>query len=221
MKLGVDAMTAALEDFRQLQYSTQLASLYESFLVARWLTAHGRYPDPSIADVNEAVSALFVLYPDHDLGRLAPFRSDWRQVEGSGRKTVWNITTRGPKLATTIFNIGDRGGGDIRQGLLPDAVSILGNHLADSPRPSLQSLVCLVLSHHDFETTSYWSTATSRLCDELGMDVAGLAEISDQREIGARLLGPEGWDAVELPDHLSPPSTVRSVSPAGDGEGWA
>ncbi len=212
MKLGADAMAAALEDFRQLQYSTQLASLYESFLVARWLTAHDRYPEPSIADVNEAVLALFVLYPDHDLGRLAPFRSDWRQVAHSGRKTVWNITTRGPKLATTIFNIGDRGGGDIRQGLLPDAASILGGHLADSPRPSVQSLICLVLSHHDFDATDDWNTARSRLCEELGMDIADLAEISDQRMISAQLLGPESWDAVELPGHLSPPSPVRSVS---------
>lgn len=218
MKLGADAMAAALEDFRQLQYSTQLASLYESFLVARWLTAHDRYPEPSIADVNEAVSALFVLYPDHDLGRLAPFRSDWRQVAHSGRKTVWNITTRGPRLATTIFNIGDRGGGDIRQGLLPDAASILGNHLADSPRPNLQSLICLVLSHHDFEAADDWNTARSRLCEELGMDVADLAEISDQREISARLLGPESWDAVELPGYLSPPSSVRSV-PSLNGPG--
>ena len=220
MKLGADAMAAALEDFRQLQYGTQLASLYESFLVARWLAAHDRYPGPSIADVNEAVSSLFALYPNHDLGRLAPFRSDWRQVAHSGRKTVWNITTRGPRLATTIFNIGDRGGGDIRQGLLPDAASILGNHLADSPRPSLQSLICLVLSHHDFEATDDWNTATSRLCEELGMDVADLAEVSDQHQISARLLGPESWDAVELPSHLSPPSPVRSVSsPNGSGAG--
>lgn len=218
MKLGADAMAAALEDFRQLQYSTQLASLYESFLVARWLTAHDRYPEPSIADVNEAVSALFVLYPDRDLGRLAPFRSDWRQVAHSGRKTVWNITTRGPRMATTIFNIGDRGGGDIRQGLLPHAASILGNHLADSPRPSLQSLICLVLSHHDFEAADDWNTARSRLCEELGMDIADLAEISDQREISARLLGPESWDVVELPGHLSPPRSVRSV-PSLNGPG--
>lgn len=212
MKLGADAMVAALEDLRQLQYSTQLASLYESFLVAHWLTAHDRYPEPTIADVNEAVSALFVLYPDHDLGRLAPFRSDWRQVAHSGRKTVWNITTRGPKLATTIFNAGDRGGGDIRQGLLPDAVSILGNHLADSPRPSLQSLACLVLSRHDFEPEDDWNTATSRLRELLGIDISDLAAISDQREISARLLGPESWDAVELPGHLSPPNPVRSMS---------
>ncbi len=212
MKLGADAMAAALEDLQQLQYSTQLASLYESFLVARWLTAHDRYPELSVADVNEAVSALFVLHPDHDLGRLAPFRSEWRQVADSGRKTVWNITTRGPKLATTIFDMGDRGGGDIRQGLLPDAASILGGHLADSPRPSLQSLICLVLSHHDFGAAEDWNTATSRLCEELGMDIADLAEISDRREISAQLLGPESWDAVELPVHLLPPSPVRSVS---------
>ena len=209
MKLGANAMIAALEDFQRLQYSTQLASLYESFLVARWLTAHKRYPDLSIADVNEAVLSLFALYPDQNLGRLAPFRLDWRQVDNSGRKTVWNITTRGPKLATTIFNIGDRGGGDIRSGLLPDAVSILSNQLADQPRPSWQSLICLLLRHVDFESADNWNTARSHLSTEIGIGASDLSEISDQREIGAPLLDAQSWDTVDLPEHLSPPSSVR------------
>ena len=56
MKIQAAAMEAALEDFRGLQYSTRITSLYESFLVAKWLTANQRYPDPNINDVNEAVA---------------------------------------------------------------------------------------------------------------------------------------------------------------------
>lgn len=216
MRLGADAMAAALEDFERLRYSTQLASLYESYLVARWLAVHGRYPQPSIDDVNEAVAALFVLYPDHDLGRLAPFRLDWRQVESSGRKTVWNNTTRGPRMATTVFNIGDRGGGDIREGLMANATEVLGNHLSNVARPSRQSLICLMLRDHDFVDTDDWATAESILAQEFGLRAADLALISDPRPLGPSLFGPSSWEEVPLPFDLAPPSSAQDIALSGD-----
>ena len=209
MKIGMAAMVAALEDFRQLQYRAELASLYESYLVAKWLEANSKYPDPSITHVNEAVSSLFVLYLDHPLGRLAPFRFDWRQVDNSGRKTVWNITTRGPRLSTKIFHIGDRNGGDIRRGMLPDASSILNSELANSARPSVHSLICLVLRHHEFDETDNWDTARSTLLDHLGMSSADLQLIADERQLGPFLLGPHDWTSGKLPTDLAPPSPVQ------------
>lgn len=209
MKLGTEAMVAALEDFRQLQYRAELASLYESYLVANWLEVQDNYPDPSIADVNGAVTSLFVLHPDHPLGRLAPFRFDWRQVEHSGRKTVWNITTRGPKLATKIFHIGDRNGGDIRRGLRADAALILSEELANNARPSVESLICLVLNQHEFAEADDWNTARSTLLEQLGISSEDLARIADERELGPPLLGPHGWNADELPSHLGPPTPVQ------------
>lgn len=216
MKLGADAMAAALQDLKRLSYSTQLASLYESYLVGRWLTAHARYPQPSIGDVNEAVTALFVLFPDHDLGRLAPFRLDWLQVESSGRKTVWNNTTRGPRMATTIFNAGDRGGGDIREGLTANATEIVGNHLSSVDRPSSQSLICLMLRDHDFVDTDDWATAESIVAREFGLRAADLAMISDPRPLGPPLLGSPSWEEVPLPFPLAPPIPARDVALSGD-----
>src|SRR5690554_790476 len=104
MKVSAAAVNAALRDFKGLQYSKAKASMFESFLTAKWMEANERYPDPAIADSNEAVSALFEVVPDERLGRLYPFRYDWLVAEDSGRKTVWNNTTRGTRLATSIFN---------------------------------------------------------------------------------------------------------------------
>ena len=202
-------MVAALGDFRQLKYRSELASLYESYLVARWLEANDKYPEPSIADVNDAVSSLFVLCPDHPLGRLAPFRFDWRQVEHSGRKTVWNITTRGPKLATKIFHIGDRSGGDIRKGMRVDAASILSHELVNNARPSVQALICLVLNGSEFGESDNWVTARSVLLDHLGISSSDLLLIADERELGPPLLGPYDWSVDGLQNDLAPPSPVQ------------
>src|SRR4051794_24872613 len=96
-------MNAALRDFKSLRYSTRKVSLYESYLTAKRLEALGKYPNPAVSDVDAAVAELFLLDPDNELGRIYPFRFDWKPPDGSGRKTVWNNTTRGPKLATSIF----------------------------------------------------------------------------------------------------------------------
>ena len=65
------AMNAALEDFQGLQYQTRVASAYETFLAVKWADAN---PTGQGAwhDVPLAVQKLFVLFPQHELGRLKP-----------------------------------------------------------------------------------------------------------------------------------------------------
>ena len=221
MRLSADAMEEALRDFRSLQYSTELGSLYESFLVGRWLEAHNRYPVTGadeekkqekklgVSDANEAVTSIFVLSRDHPLGRLAPFRFAWRLAKDSGRKTVWNNTTRGHKLATTIFE-----DGDIRNGLKKDAADIVESKLLNRRLPSWQALACLVLKRSDFPEGSDWSTAKSRMLKELAITESDLAKISADRQLGTELLGGTEWTGDGLPEDLAPPSPVEIQSAA-------
>ena len=196
MKLSHAAMVRALQDFRDLKYPTEFASLYQSFLVGCLLrrTSSER---ATIKRVNDLISELFLLYPTqyHEVsiqnGRLEPFHYSWLLSKDSGRKTVWNITTRGAKQATTIFNPGEQGDGDIRSGMRSDAAqvarSILDNprsldapSAADAlPRPKWQSLACLVLRDTDFLTDSDWNTARQRLIERLGITSEELDLVSD------------------------------------------
>lgn len=63
MKLSAQAMNAALSDFKSLMFGVAKVSLYESYLAAKWMSAHGKYPNPSISDTDEAVSAMFEVLP--------------------------------------------------------------------------------------------------------------------------------------------------------------
>lgn len=216
MRISEAAMEAALQDFQSVKLSTAKVSLYESFLVAKWMAANGRYPDPDINDANEAVDALFNVVPNHAQGRLYPFRYGWTVAENSGRKTVWNNTTRGSKLATSIFS-----GEDIRQGLLPNAATVVAGALADDRLPSKQALTCLVLRHKAFNPGDTWVQAEAALVNDLGITEDELNAITDGRQLDVPLLGDPEWSADQLPDHLAPPTTVTVVAPPPGGGGAA
>jgi hypothetical protein len=213
MKIGLEAMTAALEDFRTLNYTTRLASLYESYLTAKLMAANGSQTPPVINDCNKAVSEIFDLADGHPLGRLYPFRYDWKDPDSSGRKTVWNNTTRGPKLATSIF-VGD----DLRNGLRSDAAIMVAVALETRQRPSRQSLVCLVLHAHEFAPDATWATAEAELLVQLGMTATELEQVCSPAVLGGELFGPQEWSADALPDVLAPPASVQvAVPPVGGG----
>lgn len=200
-------MTAALEDLKGLMFQTKLVSAYESFLVAKRLEASAVI-SPQIADVNAAVDELFSFFPDHPTGRLFPFRWDWKESDASGRKTVWNNTTRGQQnLACTLFT-----NGDLRQGLLPNAASILASAAAGltARLPSKQSLICLGLRNHEFGVGDDWAVAEQGLLAFLAMTQADLNTVTSSTSLGADLLGDEEWSADTLPDAFLP-SRVRQV----------
>ncbi len=120
MRISAAAMRAALEDLKGLMFQTRLASACESFLVAKRLAALGKSP-PQVSDANAVVQELFVFFPDHATGRLYPFRWDWKESRESGRKTVWDNTTRGrANVASGLFTAGD-----LRQGLVANAAAVL------------------------------------------------------------------------------------------------
>ncbi|MXZ30855.1 MAG: AAA family ATPase [Acidimicrobiia bacterium] len=214
MRVSQNALETALDDFRELHYTRAVVSLFESFLVAKSLEARPGDDEAKIEQVNDAVKRLFVLDPSHPLGRLYPFRYDWRNPDDSGRKTVWNNTTRGPKLATSIFrNVGARPGEDIRNGLRSDASAILRDTLAEKGhrRPSTEALICLLLREHDFPAGSDWHDAGRVLLGQFALTEGDLENISIRRSPGCPLLGSPDWDVAQLPDRLAPPAAVRSI----------
>jgi len=208
MKVSAAAFVAALEDFALLGYSKAKVSMYESFLVAKWMEANGRYPDPQITDCNDAVTALFEVAPGEDLGRLYPFRYDWAVAENSGRKTVWNNTTRGSKLATSIFT-----GEDIRNSLRDDAPQLIATALAEDRLPSKQALTALLLRNDVLDPGDTWTTAEDRLLTTLSLSQSDFDQIADDRPLGVPLLGDPEWTLDSIPDSLAPPAAVTVTVP--------
>ena len=215
MRVSQSALEMALNDFRELRYTRAVVSLVESFLVSKSLEAQPGHDEPNIEQVNGAVRKLFVLDASNPLGRLYPFRYDWRNPDDSGRKTVWNNTTRGRKLATSIFrDDGMRQGEDIRNGLRSDASSIVRDTLAETGhrRPSAEALICLLLREHDFPAQSDWHDAERVLLEQFALTEADLENISIRRSPDCPLLGSPEWDVAHLPDGLAPPAAVRSAT---------
>lgn len=203
MRPSAAAMNSALTDFLAVRFSTQQASLYESYLTAAWLAAHSRYPDPQINDVNEAVSTLFEVLPDEAMGRLRAPRYGWLKGADSGRKTIWNNTTRQPKLATKIFNRED-----LREGLRGDAAEIVAGALEGRLLPSLQALAVLLLRDHEFGVDDSWDEAEMQLGLLLGLSPEELELITDRRTLGVDLLGEPTWAQSMIPTHLAPSKTI-------------
>jgi hypothetical protein len=212
VKLSAEAMNAALNDFTSLEFSTKKVSLYESLLVGAWLLANNRYPDPKIDDADHAVTALFEILPGEDMGRLRPCRYAWQVAERSGRKTVWNNTTRGKKLATSVF-LGD----DLREGLLPNAAAVAASNLAGERLPSLDALAVLVTRDHDYPAGADWSDAHAELARRLSLTSSDLAQITDARPLGVPLLGAPEWSAATIPKSLGPEETVTLTAPPPPG----
>lgn len=210
MRLSPDALNAALTDFQSLNYSTQDASAYEAFLAAKWVSANKSGAAPTFSNIGVAVPELFTVLPDARLGRLAPFRYDWKTIEETGRKTVWNNNSRGGKKKSLTLFVNT----DIRGGLLPNAADLLGA-LLPADKPSWQSLAVLILRDHAFAPEDDWTTAETELLSRLDMTKAELDAITSSTSLGVPLLTEVQWDATTIPEDLGPPqSVVVQASPA-------
>ena len=208
LRLSAEAMNAALTDFQGLEYKTQVASAYEVFLTAKYIAGTGGGAMPAWGSVKAAVPAIFGLLPDHPLGRLAPFNYDWRTLDDTGRKTVWNNNTRaGTRLSQTLL-----AGGNIRQGLLQNAAALLGAMLPDD-RPSWQSLAVLVLRDYDFAQGDDWPVAEALLLARLAMNTTELAAITSATPLGAPLLSSTEWSFETIDEALRPAEAVVVQAP--------
>lgn len=214
MRIGAEAMNAALTDFAGLQYQSQVASAYEAFLTAKWIEAQGL--QLGFNEVNQAVAALFQLLPGDGLGRLSPFRYDWRVSKNSGRMTVWNNNTRGGRKKSATLFVDN----DIRNGLVTNAASLLEAMLPTDPggnpvKPKRQALAVLVLRDHEFSEDTTWSDADNRLKERLACTEAELSAITSSVPLGVSLVGGAQWSPATLPGVLGPQEVV-TVQPPGN-----
>lgn len=208
-RIGQAAMEAALTYFHDKeQVQTKVSSAWEAFLTGRVFATRG-VTAPAVADANAVVAELFVLDPSLIQGRLKPFRYGWNRSDQSGRSTVWNQTTRQHgNLSESLFE-----GGDIRNGLLPNAASVL---LAFSPdRPSKEALTALLVRVVDFPTTAAWTDAHTVAETLLGMTASEYDAITDAGiTLGVPLLASPEWSFGALPAPLKPTATTTVRAPS-------
>lgn len=207
-RIGQATMEAALTYFHDKdQVQTKVSSAWESFLTGK-VMAHRGITSPSVSDSDTVVADLFVIEPSLIQGRLKPFRYGWNQTYQSGRKTVWNQTTRNDTLAASLF-----ANGDIRHGLLPNAASILTAFSPDVP--AQEALTALLVRNVNFTPSATWTDAHQEARNLLGMNQAEYDAITDPNiTLAVPLLASPEWSFFALPAPLRPPatSTVRAPS---------
>lgn len=206
--IGQATMEAALSYFHDKEpVKTQVSSAWDSFLTGKVMVRRG-ITSPSVADVDAVVADLFVIERSLIQGRLKPFRYGWNQTYQSGRKTVWNQTTRNDTLAASLFV-----NGDIRHGLLPNAASIL---TSSSPGvPSQEALTALLVRSVAFPPTATWTDAHREAQDLLGMTQVEYDAITDSTiTLGVPLLSAPDWEFFALPGPLRPPATSTVQAPS-------
>lgn len=207
-RIGQAAMEAALTYFHDKdRVQTKVSSAWDSFLTGKVMAQRG-ITSPSVSDSDTVVADLFVIEPSLIQGRLKPFRYGWNQTYQSGRKTVWNQTTRNDTLAASLF-----ASGDIRHGLLPNAASILTGL---SPEvPSKEALTALLVRNVDFARSAAWSDAHLEAQNLLGMTQAEYDAITDPTiTLGVALLSTPEWSFFALPAPLRPPATSTVQAPS-------
>lgn len=208
-RIGQATMEAALTYFHDKeQVQTKVSSAWEAFLTGRVFATRG-ITAPAVADANAVVAELFVLDPTVIQGRLKPFRYGWNRNDQSGRTTVWNQTTRQHgKLSESLFS-----GGDIRNGLLPNAASILVGFSPD--KPSKEALTVLLVRQTNFPATATWPDAHREAETLLGMTTNEYESITDSTIIlGVPLISSFEWSFTALPAALKPTATTTVQAPS-------
>jgi MoxR-like ATPase len=206
VRISADAMNTALNQFNTLRYPPEVAAAYEGFLAGKWFEAKDL--KPTYNRIGEAVAELFQVFPG-ELGRLRPFRYDWKVSFDSGRKTVWNNNTReGFNKSKSLFTHNN-----IREGLVPGAAGLLEAMLpldaSKNPvRPSWQALAALVLRDHEFDENDQWADAQAELQKQLSLSRPELDAIASSVPLGVGLLGSPEWSPATVPEVLRPQEAV-------------
>lgn len=181
-----------------------------TFLVAQRMRAAG-YPN-AVAGANSGVNDLFVLVPGHPRGRSNPFvdlNSDyrWGQVENSGRMTVWNTGTRAG-AQTALF-----ADGHFRNGLRPDAVDVLLEHLGtEEPLPGRDALAVLLTRDHDWPAEPSRADLRDAAQAVLGLSQDDFERITRDTELAVPVLGTPEWSPELLAASELGPPTAASAS---------
>lgn len=215
-----EAVITSIRQLARLNLTSGANSALEAFLVAKWLEVRGIRP--TIRAVEEAVRALFVVLPDHRFGRIQPFDSQdaadgcdapkWAVAYASGRKTVWNVSTRGNGITRDLFDEStnpSKPGRRIEAGLRSDAATILGDQLRSAggrvARPSKMALAIFLLRDQVLDAGDE-AELDAKLAANFGLTATDLSAFCDDSALGVPILGGEEWTPTHLPPELRPPS---------------
>ena len=211
-KLAAAAVVEAIRKLAALDLPSREAAALEAYLTAKRLAAKGRHI--TIQAVNDVVEELFAVLPDHAKGRIHPFYRNrqlsepvpkWRLRDSSGRKTVWNMTTRGQRnLAGQLFQQGD-----IRRGLQATAADVLSQALAG--RPSRQALAVLLLRNEEFPGAPDEVSVAERFAATIGVTDEEVSRFCSDDPIGVPLAGTPEWRSEALPALLRPAATAAGA----------
>ena len=218
------AVENALHNIWDQELSPLQAAFLECFLVAKWLARKdadcvaggGQSTRPTIALTNAAVHELFTDFPDCLSGRLYPFRPStnegtdcrpkWQMANDSGRKTIWNTSTR--TRQRVMFNTGG-----LAAGLKDDAAEILAQNMQDKRLNPVDVAVVMLRNQEvdDISATSLVDTFKARF----GLDDTDIAAFTTAltRNWQSTSIAPgPSWEPVELPDEWKPGISARAPS---------
>lgn len=239
-RLSTAAVASAIHHLSGLKLSSNVASAISCFLVAKRLETQGVGPSArpaAISDYDQAVNEMFVLAPTIGInggrpatGRLDPFKpldQMWQSTQNSGRKTVWNVASRGDGVARQLFGNAD-GKPHPKGGLVTDAAeklsAIIESHGAHKPHAT--AIAALLLRDWDFDSPPDAERLLSKLEDHLGVTRKELGSFSTLSGPSPVDLTPgPPWTIDELPPDLRPAQTSRplvGVEPAAlaDPQDW-
>ena len=221
-RIALAAVIESMTQLASLDLPSREAAALEAFLSAKRLAVVGGEVVISLA--NRVVGELFDVLPDHPRGRVHPFDRNsqvsapvpkWGTRESSGRKTVWNMTTRRQQnLATKLFHKGD-----IRQGLKPNAAEILGENL--QRKPSAQALAVLLLRDDEFPEPPTEDSLNERLAEKLHLSQSEVGQFCSVNPLASPLHGGQEWDPDDLPTNLRPDEYAAAAVPSSIVSGQA
>ncbi len=200
-RLSTEAVSASIRLLAGTDMTARSSSALEAFLVSKRL--HVRQLDVTIRNVNDVVQELFAIFPASPNGRIQPFVAKtvrgaegipkWGNVVESGRKTVWNVTTRNHgTLAESLFQ-----GNNIHGGLREDAADILGENLLrrgnDPARPPRDALAIFLLRDEVFEASPDQSALDDRLASRFGLADTDLAAFCGPPAVHEPLMSDDDW----------------------------
>lgn len=178
--------------------------------MAKRILATGRPTD--IGTVNAVVREVFGVLPDHPRGRVQPFRNPtdqdpprpgWAVAENSGRKTVWNVTSRGRETAAaSLFDAID-----IRNGLRPNAAELLGARVGQSIDPV--ALATFLLRSQEFPAAPTREELLDALEREFAINRGELNQFATAPAAALDLAAGEQWSPESLLPELAPIETPR------------
>ncbi|HEX8618373.1 MAG TPA: AAA family ATPase [Thermoanaerobaculia bacterium] len=207
-------MVEAIQQLSALDLSPPLNSALETFLAAKAVSARGLAL--KIAIVDTITHELFSVLPEHQLGRLQPFRLkegtpqrlSWAVTEASGRKTIWNVASRTGRARELFVD------GHIKNGLTDTAATVLSGWLRQNgdSRPGRDALLAFLLRNHEFSVDVTTSTLVDAARDQLGLSEVDLDLITRSLPFATALDRAPAWNPALLPSNFRPVDATVSGS---------